>query len=968
MPQNSHAHREPLEAIARQLVMNCPDMRQMARELAIKALKRFANSSLDPDTVYLHRFKAAQANPESFSGWEHRELPYQSLTLPQLVMHRFDVSDQDNADLLSYRTGFYREGAQAGVFDQHNEVRMAPADVLRDFWEVDFSSAFRQQMQAFWDHNAQSFRSMAKANFLSKVVEACENEEVPEQRKRYRLLARALAGTTDWPPTLEQLQQTHLPDQGVRLHAFDLGGYVASDILRAVLPDGYQMLYLPGEVTALHLFANPAELYWWLLQNTNEAGNRARFMAHFELASHTEQSAKVGLNHLIDLLFYNWGGSHHAAINLLDKPLERDAFSYLRDAARQRMNDDAHFCLRSNADLRKQMWVEDLHAFARFAGAMAALDWPVALAAVGAGLGETGLSIEQAINGHTTAERQAGVVGAVLASIDTLFNASLLGGVGDAAAALEDAELPLAGKPYVEAEDEPLASVEELDTHVPAPLRPTEISQRLASFETNALLDGETPGRGKMHGIYTLADGFYVSIDDFAYQVRYVGELKRWVVIDPQTPFSFYRNVPIELNAQQQWAPVAQGRLMGGTPRLRLKLWGRSDYAQAPSERIPTPYEVLPDLQAQLRSVDDEQLSGITYRANQPHLENACDQFRTLRSQLLSDAREFLSTVELPPRPQIPLFQSNPAPKQILRGCYARCDGLVIGECHAHLGSKRFLIDNMAQLRKQKVKVLYLEHLLTDFHQADLDVFNRTGQMSANLRDYVTDLDRGQATDRSGRYTFMQVMHAAQANQVRIQAIDCMASYRQSWLATPPGPIRQQMMNFFAHRVIAADQVLHGSSKWVAFVGNTHANLFDGVPGLAELQGAIGLRIEDIEIGQPDRFGIDPGIQPDETANLAAVKCDLLLQVPIAPVHGAALTLEEKLRAIGSFGFTQVDAQLNLVHRSKDSTLHYTPIHRDGRFYYIERASWPRVDKRRMPSLAQLSILVSSNGLKHVSL
>jgi len=427
MPQPPNPQRAQLQDIARQLVVNCPDMRQMAREVAVDALKKFARSSLDPDTVYLHRFKAAQSNPRSFSGWEHRDLPYQSLTLPQLVMQRFDANDQDNADLLGYRTGFYREGAHAGVFDERNEVPMAPADVLRYFWQIDFSSVFKQKMQAFWADSAEAFRSMAKANFLSKVVEACEHADLPEQRKRYRLLARALAGVTDWPPTLEQLQQTHVPDQGVRLHAFDIGGYVASDMLRAVLPDGYQVLYMPGEVTALHLFANPAQLYWWVLQNTNAADNRARLMAHFALSSHAEHPAGVGLEHLIDLLFSNWAGSAHDAINLLDKPVEQDAFSYLRDAARQRMSDDAHFALRSNADLRKQMWVADLHAFTRFAGAMAAFDWPVALAAVGAGLGETGLSIDEAINGHTTAERQAGVIGAVLASIDTLSNATLRG-------------------------------------------------------------------------------------------------------------------------------------------------------------------------------------------------------------------------------------------------------------------------------------------------------------------------------------------------------------------------------------------------------------------------------------------------------------------------------------------------------------------------------------------------------------
>ncbi|MCS5517625.1 hypothetical protein NWF32_30865 [Pseudomonas qingdaonensis] len=132
------------------------------------------------------------------------------------------------------------------------------------------------------------------------------------------------------------------------------------------------------------------------------------------------------------------------------------------------MSDDAHFALRSNADLRKQMWVADLHAFTRFAGAMAAFDWPVALAAVGAGLGETGLSIDEAINGHTTAERQAGVIGAVLASIDTLFNATLLGEETGEAIRI-DSEVPAVAEPYVEAEDEPLATAEDIDAQVPVP-------------------------------------------------------------------------------------------------------------------------------------------------------------------------------------------------------------------------------------------------------------------------------------------------------------------------------------------------------------------------------------------------------------------------------------------------------------------------------------------------------------------
>lgn len=969
MPLTDPTSQQHLQRIARQLATQCPDLRQMAREVAAAALQQFGHSSLDPDAVYLHRFKGALSNPRTFSGWEHREVPYQSLTLVQLVMRRFDVQDQDDADLLSYRTGFYRQGAHAGVFDEHNEIPMAPVDLLRHFWAVDFCSTVRDRVRSFWAGNAEAFRTMAKVTFLARLDEARHAEPRPERRKRYRTLGIALTGVLDTPATLEQLQAQHSVDQGVRLCTFDIGGYVASDIFRVVMPDGYQLLYVPGEVDAVQLFASHDELYWWVLQNTNAAQNRARFMAHFALSSQEQSAKHVGLNQVIDVLFYHWGGRTPLGINQREVTLAMDAFTYLRDSARQRMEDDVHFALRSNADLRKQMWIADLQVVGKLSGAMAAFDWPVALAAVGAGLAETGLSIDQAINGHTTAERQAGVIGAVLATIDTALNAATLG-EAEPETDLIDPPVP---KPSTEAEaeaeavDMEIATDAALHTYVPAPHQPAARAQLLSPFETNVVLDGEPLAGGALQGIYAMPEGQFVEIDGLPYQVRYVGELRSWVVIDPATPYSFYRNVPIRRDVAGRWEPAPQTRLQGGMPMARLNLWGRPSTPKVLPEPTVTPYDLPARMRARLVSISDDHLSGIIYSASNARLERACDEFRIKRNLLLADAERFFPAVELPPRPQIPLFDNHPSAKQIIKGSYQRSEGLVVGECHSHLGSKRFLIDNMAQLKKQNVGVLYLEHLLSDFHQADLDTFYRTARMPQALHDYVEELDRAQATDPAGHYTFMQVMLAAQANGLRIHAIDCMASYRQAWLSPPSETARQQMMNFFAHRVIDTDQAVRGPSKWLALVGNTHANTFDGVPGLAELEGAIGLRVEDILVGQAERFGIDAGIQANPAAKLAEVKCDLLLQVPITPIAVASQALEAKLAAVGSFCFTEVDKQLNLVHRSKKGELTFTPIRKDGAYYYIDRASWPRVDKRRMSSLSQLATLIASNGLRYVT-
>lgn len=121
-------------------------MRQRAREVALEILHKHRLYKLDPDNVYLHRFATAHS-AATFTGWAHNQQPVQSMTLPQLVMQRFNAQDADNADLLGYLSGFYQEGPGADSYDAHNEVALSPQEVLNYFWEIDlqrFQSPYPQ--------------------------------------------------------------------------------------------------------------------------------------------------------------------------------------------------------------------------------------------------------------------------------------------------------------------------------------------------------------------------------------------------------------------------------------------------------------------------------------------------------------------------------------------------------------------------------------------------------------------------------------------------------------------------------------------------------------------------------------------------------------------------------------------------------------------------------------------------------
>jgi hypothetical protein len=874
---------EDLTLMATQVSSHCPDLRQMARDAAIALLDRHNLADHDPDHVYFHRFHSSSSSPRTFSGWQHHSPPYQSLTLAQLVVHRFNVADQDSTDELGNYTGFYSDGPGKDAYDEGNEIPLAPKEVLEYFWNINLSTGYSRRLESFWANYSDTYRTLAKSTFLSKVLEACAQPGDNKLATCLHKVAIALAGDTTWPPTLQQLQNTVTPAPGFRLSTFDIGGHVASSILRVVMDDGCELLYLPGDLDPLQLFANNLELRTWVLTQTRTAEKRARLLSHFALSSQDPNDQGVGLDHLLDVMKTQWDSPRLDGLNMLDTPLHSDAFSHLRDAARQRMLDDAHFALRSNADLRKQLWIGYLSAFSKVFGPMAAFDWPVALAVVGAGLAETGLNVDQAINGHTTAERQADVTGAILAGINTLFNATLLraGGVD---AAGEMTETTAGGDAAANAPENPLASEEfepitpaQMQTWVPESFRYEGQARLLESLESNDIL--RTAPDSEFKGIFVQDGKQYAMVGEQTYQVRYVGELSTWVIIDPDNPYSFSRNIPIAVDDQGNWQIKPRLGLKGGAPRFLLKIWGRVAPRPGLPALEPSPYEVPQAEREALRAAADGREN---FALGDPDSGAPHSLYRQLRDQLALDAHQFYGSFEQPPRPSIPEIPSTASPKEILRSLYEESEGLVIGESHTQESAKQFLMNNMRQLKKLGVDVFYMEHFMTDFQQADLDLFNRTGTMPAELKAYVENHDYMATLGMQTPHTLKKVMYEAFRQNIRIQGIDCMASYRQAWYVQPSLTIRQEMMNFYAHRIIEADQARRGAGRWVALVGNSHTNNFEGVPGLSELQGAIGLRIEDIEIGQSGSIGADAGIWDEIQGDDLFVRNDLLLKVPIS--------------------------------------------------------------------------------------
>lgn len=975
--------RNALGQIAHSMIDACPDLRQMARDIAQTILNVRTNSHLEPDTVYWHRFSNTQSSARTFTGWQHSGPPVQSLTLPQLVMHRFNPHDQDATDELQQMGGFYTADAHTLLFDETNEVRLLPLHVLEDFWAVDFRTQYFDKLNAFWQQHPDDFRVLAKSNFIIKALS--ERLSGWLTAEDYQTVMAAIGVDLAEPVSLAMLNDRKPSAPEAQILTFDVVGYEATDIVRIVLASGRQILYLPGEIQCFHGFATPEDLHWWLMSQTNQAENRTRFMSHFAQASHAEDGERIGLHNALDLLFSTWGSAAKPVINQHSSLIIEDVFDHLRNAAKNRMYADAETSLRSNSDLRKQMWIAYLGAFNRVFGPLAALDWPIALAVVGAGMAETGLNVEHAINGHTTAQRKAGAISAILSGLDTLLNSTLLihaSPLLSTETAIEAVITPdVAPTPEIPDESptpepEPVPETElAIEEMAPGPVYPVQRDDLLAPFDTNKVLDAPEPlqAEGKMKGIYLQNDGStYISIAGMPYAVRYVDALQGWVIIDPQNPFSFYRNMPVRLNESGIWEPIARPGLNGGGKSLGKLSRGRSSSVYSLERPLPSPYDVPEDLRERLREPAENEGSKYydDFRLLDETEPDPFEAFEQIRNHLRQDAEAFYRHLTIAPRPTMPELGPEMSAREFLENSYSNANGLVIGESHSSIASKQLLIENMPNLARLKVKTLYLEHLLTDFHQADLDAFARSGRMSSNLKAYVRNLDRGHATDPSGRYTFMKLIKSAHENRIRIQAIDCMASYRIRDLDNPTGNLRQQLMNYFSSTIIRANQARRGEGRWIALMGNTHVNNFEGVVGVADLEGAIGLRVEDVTPGSPVGFDLDPGLQtrrPQGRGDVE-VRSDIRLRAAtkVARPGTSPIAIEQRLPQAGDFTINRMGARSELVHRSPDGAIVRTPIHLEDGHCYLIRPNWPNVSARRFDSFQGLSLALRNMGLGQV--
>lgn len=215
------------------------------------------------------------------------------------------------------------------------------------------------------------------------------------------------------------------------------------------------------------------------------------------------------------------------------------------------------------------------------------------------------------------------------------------------------------------------------------------------------------------------------------------------------------------------------------------------------------------------------------------------------REKLVGKANAYLNhfqALDIPALAPLPGLKSKDS-IGVMRELLHDAPGLVIGEAHGSKSSKRVVIDNIKALKAAGVTTLYLEHLCADSHGKALKEYlaaPKGSPMPLRLKLYLDKLTKGnRPPDANLTQGYADLVKAAKDGGLNIIPLDTAETYATS---LTPGNTRTKVLNYYAAEKM---RLTKPEGKWIALVGSTHATTYQGVPGLAQLNGVRSLIVDD---------------------------------------------------------------------------------------------------------------------------
>ena len=343
----------------------------------------------------------------------------------------------------------------------------------------------------------------------------------------------------------------------------------------------------------------------------------------------------------------------------------------------------------------------------------------------------------------------------------------------------------------------------------------------------------------------------------------------------------------VNQNAEGQW--VRSGVAGGGRKKYEKLLADESSpldaFNMAPDQAKTFRTLLDPEFKQRLLSMEPDD-SGAAQG-------NALAQSAPLRTayvkqveRLTERANAYFQALPAPvPKAALPWLATDAPHADILKALFSRNKRLIIGAEPTSIASKQLLIEQLPGLVEQGLKRMYIEHLPRDLFHRKLKILNN--QLSGNkahalqqVEQHLKRVDEALGYAADAPFTYRKLLLEAQRLKIAVDGLDGSASYHMEHvLALGDGPRfiprSSKLRNFYSHSVLEQTLKNNPDEGWLALVDSNRLGTYEQVSGLADLQNAPALRIEDAAPGQRS------GLWPD-TAPSAQSRGDYTLAIPTA--------------------------------------------------------------------------------------
>lgn len=854
--------------------------------------------------------------------------------------------------------------SQPQVYDPSTQLQISPKTFRHIVNSSHFEQTYDEAIGKFWNSHRENYNTLMRIAFTKAYLEQFHEFTLTVAERQ--LAARAAGIGIDKNHdnlTLEDFQEPYRLDPNLSLRLLRVHNSESTDIL--TITDNQSqvtLLYIPGNSSPFHGFNNPADMRSWLVETARDATQRKALTQHFDedaidsgLIYSGVEEALVGMavfpkpatspGLFNSLRADNYWDPEQYINNPMYPALGSNPFEFIARQIRVRL---AKVAARSFISPLDTLKADTLDALEK----ACILAVPVALAMGNAllaefcfltsGATEMVVGADDLLRGKPHAKER--IVFGALNALPVVAH-----GVSKGLKGLESLRPTLGPAVRQDAGRISVSAINE--------------TSMAANTETRTLSPRMTPG-----GLQTIRihGDLYLT-----YKTPNESGFFELFVMAPNAPNTLQSTGLYAIqSADLKWrtAGLAGGGAFRNAWQRVYTLFGGPQHSTFYSayEMPPPARETVSEMLTDTSSFS-ENFEPVGSGA-QP-VKDTRKLFFEKRTKLSEDATIFFANLSFSPmRPVLPRLSLNESQPTIIQKLLHASDGLVIGESHGALSSKAFLINNMPLLASEGVKRLYFEHLLTDVHMPLLKAFYRTRSavMPEELKGFLNNI---YPPLRDRHYSFVNIVTAARDAGIKIQPIDCTVSYMLRDLPDTADNLRQRMMNYYATEVIQWIQTTKPRpGKWVALVGDSHTNTYKGIPGIAELTGSIGLRIEDAAAGGHLGVEVDTG----RTASLGigkgegTVKANLVLRVDRAslqrpaqpapaPSQPQARTPQTLLTKPGQFMLTPatVTTPAHLHYRSRRGDVRHFRIDQQGGRYAISAPGWA-VDGKPFDSIQAL--------------